>query len=180
MRYETSRPFPTGAVEACADSSGNWCGKGLVVALLALEGCVMLKAGEIPIGARPEGTHASPAAVALSFGDLGGWPYVDGLQGMPESVMLFDGLRVEMVGYLLSIDGGVEALLVESLQQFGVCQEAPEINQVVQVSLPKSPTMDALHRRVKVIGLFSVRATVLDGYCVDIYQLRADNVAVMD
>ncbi|MFO1031749.1 MAG: hypothetical protein U1F60_11765 [Planctomycetota bacterium] len=180
MSYDASHPFPTGAVEAYAGSSGNWCGKGLFVALLALEGCVMQKAGEIPIGARPEGTHASPAAVALSFGDIGGWTYVDGLQGMPESVMLLDGLRVEMVGHLLSIDGGVEALLVESLQQFGVCQEGPGINQVVQVSLPNRPAMDALYKRVKVTGLFSVRATVLDGYCVDIYQLRADNVAVIE
>lgn len=94
--------------------------------------------------------------------------------------MLLDGLRVEMVGHLLSIDGGVEALLVESLQQFGVCQEGPGINQVVQVSLPNRPAMDALYKRVKVTGLFSVRATVLDGYCVDIYQLRADNVAVIE
>jgi hypothetical protein len=175
MSHDQICPLPARSVGACAGSSG----KGLAIALLALAGCVMQKSGEIPIGARPEGAHALPAAVALSFGDLGGWPYVDGLQGMPESVMRFAGLRVEMVGYLLPIDDGAAALLVESLQQFGVCQ-GPDINQMVQVSLPARPAMDARNKCVKVTGIFSVRATMLDGYCVDIYQLRADNVAVIE
>ena len=180
MGREQSSSMLAGAVDSGRRGAvpSRWS-RARVVPLLVLAACGGAKGvGDTPTGANPEGTHATRAAVPLTFADLGGWPYTDGVKGMPESIKRFAGQRVEMVGHLLPIEG-VEALLVESLKQFVPCQ-GPEINQIVHVALPEKPAMETLQHRVKVIGLFSVGATVMDGYCVDIYQVRAESVTVIE
>ena len=109
----------------------------------------------------------------LAFAELSGWTYTEGLQGMPERIERLSGTRVEMVGFLIPVDG-LEALLVSSLGRFRPC-DGPEINEIVHVTLPrKLPRLDQPFRAC-IRGLFTVGETVLDGYVVDIYQLRADD-----
>lgn len=143
--------------------------------LLALAACV---------GRPPETSSASADdARVVTFDELSGWPYVDGVQGMPESVKQLSGRRVAMTGQLMPVDGP-EALLVASVKEWVPCN-APEINRIVLVRLAEPPTAGELKRwieqdrRVKVTGVFTVGATVIDGNCVDIYQIRADRTEVV-
>jgi hypothetical protein len=82
-----------------------------------------------------------------------------------------------MTGFLIPIDGA-EALLVASVEQFVLC-DGPEINEIVHVTLPRRPAQGELERllgaecKTRVVGILTVGATVLDGHCVDIFQIRA-------
>jgi len=123
-------------------------------------------------GVGPEHDHRN-----LAFAELGGWTYTEGLRGMPERIERLSGSRVEMVGFLIPVDG-LEASLVSSLGRFRPC-DGPDINEIVHVTLPRElPRMDQPFR-ARVRGLFTVGETVLDGYVVDIYQLRADEFTLI-
>lgn len=114
----------------------------------------------------------------VTFDELSNWPYEDGLKGMPKAVRALDGKKVMMTGFMLPIDevqNIKEFLLVQSMWSccFG---QPPDINGIVRVVMPKGKTTDFFFDPLKVIGTFKVEATVLDGYCVDIYQLHVESV----
>ena len=112
----------------------------------------------------------------VTIAELGDWEYTDGLAGMPERLRELSGRRVAMVGFLLPIDGQ-DAILVRALWRDGHhdAEPAPEIHELVHVTMPSDVAID-WRRRARVLGTFTVGATVLDGYCVDVWQLRADEV----
>ena len=124
------------------------------------------------------GVEAGRGYEPLSFAELGGWTYTEGLQGLPERVERLSDSRVEMTGFLIPVDG-LEASLVSSLGRMRPC-DGPEINEIVHVTLPRRlPRMDRAFR-ARLQGLITVGATVLDGYVVDIYQLRADKFTLIE
>jgi hypothetical protein len=114
----------------------------------------------------------------LKFEELTSWPYEDGLKGMPKRIKELSGKKVLMTGFMLPIDEVKdikEFLLVESL--WSCCYgQPPDIHGIVRVVMPKGKTTDYFFDPLKVIGTFKVEATVLDGYCVDIYQLHLESL----
>lgn len=117
----------------------------------------------------------------LPFDELSSWAYEDGLKGMPKRVKDLTGKKVLMTGFMLPIDevqNIKEFLLVQSL--WSCCYgQPPDIHGIVRVVMPKGKTTDYFFDPIKVIGTFKVEATMMDGYCVDIYQLHADSVEVI-
>lgn len=117
----------------------------------------------------------------VTFDELAGWPYEDGLKGMPKSVRELDGKRVLMTGFMLPIEevqNIKEFLLVQSL--WSCCYgQPPDINGIVRVVMPKGKTTDYYFDPLKIIGRFKVESTVIDGYCVDIYQLHVESLEAM-
>lgn len=114
----------------------------------------------------------------LKFEELTSWPYEDGLKGMPKRVKEMSGKKVLMTGFMLPIDeiqNIKEFLLVESL--WSCCYgQPPDIHGIVRVVMPKGKTTDYFFDPLKIIGTFKVEATVMDGYCVDIYQLHLESL----
>jgi len=114
----------------------------------------------------------------LPFDELSAWPYEDGLKGMPKRVKELDGKKVLMTGFMLPIDevqNIKEFLLVQSL--WSCCYgQPPDINGIVRCVMPKDKRTDYFFDPLKIIGTFKVEATVMDGYCVDIYQLHIESI----
>jgi hypothetical protein len=114
----------------------------------------------------------------LPFDELTSWPYEDGLKGMPKRVKGLSGKKVLMTGFMLPIDevqNIKEFLLVESL--WSCCYgQPPDIHGIVRVVMPKKKTTDYFFDPLKIIGTFKVESTVMDGYCVDIYQLHVESL----
>ena len=114
----------------------------------------------------------------LKFEEITSWPYEDGLKGMPKRIKDLSGKKVLMTGFMLPIDeiqNIKEFLLVESL--WSCCYgQPPDIHGIVRVVMPKGKTTDYFFDPLKIIGTFKVEATVLDGYCVDIYQLHLESL----
>ena len=117
----------------------------------------------------------------VTFDELSGWAYEDGLKNMPKPVKDLHGKKVLMTGFMLPIDDVQnikEFLLIQSL--WACCYGTPpDINGLVRVVMPKGKTTDYFFDPLKLTGTFKVEATVLDGYCVDIYQLHVDTVEVI-
>jgi len=114
----------------------------------------------------------------VTFDELSNWPYEDGLKGMPKRVKDLQGKKVLMTGFMLPIDevqNIKEFLLVQSL--WSCCYgQPPDINGLVRVVMPKGKTSDYFFDPLKIVGTFKVEATVLEGYCVDIYQLQVESL----
>lgn len=114
----------------------------------------------------------------LPFDELTSWPYEDGLKGIPKRVKDLSGKKVLMTGFMLPIDevqNIKEFLLVESL--WSCCYgQPPDIHGIVRVVMPKKKTTDYFFDPLKIIGTFKVESTVMDGYCVDIYQLHVESL----
>jgi hypothetical protein len=117
----------------------------------------------------------------LPFDELDSWPYEDGLKGMPKHIRELSGKRVMMIGFMLPIDevqNIKEFLLVKSL--WSCCYgQPPDIHGIVRVVMPKGKTTDYFFDPLKIIGTFKVEATMLDGYCVDIYQLHVESLEAL-
>jgi hypothetical protein len=117
----------------------------------------------------------------LPFDELDSWPYEDGLKGMPKRVKELDGKKVLMTGFMLPIDevqNIKEFLLVKSL--WSCCYgQPPDIDGIVRVVMPKGKTTDYFFDPLKIVGTFKVEATVMDGYCVDIYQLHVESLEAL-
>lgn len=114
----------------------------------------------------------------LTFDDLSGWKYEAGLDGMPEHIKGFAGKKVLMIGLMLPIDKVEdieEFLLVPSLWSCCIGQP-PDINGIVRCVMPKGETTDYSSEPLQIIGTFEVEATMEDGFCLDIYQLRIESV----
>jgi hypothetical protein len=117
----------------------------------------------------------------LPFDELDSWPYEDGLKGMPKRVRELSGKKVLMTGFMLPIDevqNIKEFLLVKSL--WSCCYgQPPDIHGIIRVVMPKGKTTDYFFDPLKIVGTFKVEATVMDGYCVDIYQLHVDSLEAL-
>ncbi|MFY9343537.1 MAG: DUF3299 domain-containing protein [Planctomycetota bacterium] len=117
----------------------------------------------------------------LPFDELDSWPYEDGLKGMPKRVKELSGKKVLMTGFMLPIDevqNIKEFLLVKSL--WSCCYgQPPDIHGIVRVVMPKGKTTDYFFDPLKITGTFKVEATVMDGYCVDIYQLHVESLEAL-
>jgi hypothetical protein len=117
----------------------------------------------------------------LPFEEISSWPYQDGLKGMPKSVQELDGKNVLMTGFMLPIDE------VENIKQFLLVQslwsccygQPPDINGIVRVVMKGKKRLDYEFEPIKIIGKFKVKATIEDGYCVDIFQLETESVEVI-
>lgn len=118
----------------------------------------------------------------LPFPVLTGWTYTQGLDGMPDSVRELDGDEVAMMGFMLPLDevtGMRRFLLVQSL--WSCCYGTPpDLNGIVHVELPEGRTMDYSFEPVAVVGTFRVRARTEHSYVVDIFQIDAQTVLVLD
>ena len=114
----------------------------------------------------------------LPFDELTSWSYEDGLKGMPKRIKELSGKRVLMTGFMLPIEevqNIKEFLLVQSL--WSCCYgQPPDIHGIVRVVMPKGRTTDYFFDPLKIVGTFKVEATVLEGYCVDIYQLHVESL----
>lgn len=114
----------------------------------------------------------------LPFDELTSWAYEDGLKGMPKRIKDLSGKKVLMTGFMLPIDevqNIKEFLLVQSL--WSCCYgQPPDIHGIVRVVMPKGKRTDYFFDPLKIIGTFKVEATVMDGYCVDIYQLHLESL----
>ncbi|HLU40576.1 MAG TPA: DUF3299 domain-containing protein [Planctomycetota bacterium] len=130
----------------------------------------LLKAGAIP-----------GIEKILTFEEISSWPYQDGLKGIPPEVKAMDGKSVLMTGFMLPIDeveNMKEFLLVQSL--WSCCYgQPPDINGIVRVVMKGNKRIDYKYDPIKVTGQFKVVASYEDGYCIDIYQLHADEVDVI-
>jgi hypothetical protein len=117
----------------------------------------------------------------LPFDELDSWPYEDGLKGMPKRVKDLSGKKVLMTGFMLPIDevqNIKEFLLVKSL--WSCCYgQPPDIHGIIRVVMPKGKTTDYLFDPLKIVGTFKVEATVMEGYCVDIYQLHVESLEAL-
>jgi hypothetical protein len=114
----------------------------------------------------------------LPFDELTSWPYEDGLKGMPQRIKDLSGKKVLMTGFMLPLDdvqNMKEFLLVQSL--WSCCYGTPpDIHGIVRAVMPKGRRTDYFFDPIKLVGTFKVEATMLDGYCVDIYQLHVESL----
>jgi hypothetical protein len=117
----------------------------------------------------------------VRFEDISDWPYDDGLKGCPEAVRALDGKKVAMIGFMLPIDeveNIKEFLLVQSL--WACCYGTPpDINGIVRVVMKGDKRTDYQFDPVLVTGAFRVRETREDEYCIDVFQLEAEDVSVV-
>ena len=117
----------------------------------------------------------------LTFEEIANWPYEDGLKGMPAPVKKMDGKTVLMTGFMLPIDeveNIKEFLLVQSL--WSCCYgQPPDINGIIRVVMKGDKRINYKYDPIKITGQFKVVASYEDGYCIDIYQLHADDVEVI-
>ena len=117
----------------------------------------------------------------LPFDELSAWPYEDGLKGMPKRVKELSGKKVLMTGFMLPIDevqNIKEFLLVQSL--WSCCYgQPPDINGIVRVVMKGNKRLNYKYDPIKITGQFKVVASYEDGYCIDIFQLQADEVDVI-
>lgn len=117
----------------------------------------------------------------VPFEEISSWEYKDGLKGMPKRIQKLSGKKILMTGFMLPIDeveNIKEFLLVQSL--WGCCYGTPpDINGVVRVVMQGGKRLDYEFEPVKIIGEFTVGPTIEDGFCVDIYQLKATSVEVI-
>ena len=122
-----------------------------------------------------------PGVDWLRFETLAGWKYTKGLEGMPDTVKALDGKKVAMIGFMLPIDEVTDIrhfLLAQSL--WSCCYGTPpDIHGIVRIELPKDRPIDYSLEPLLVTGTLRVGATMEDGYCMDIYQLHADSVVVL-
>src|SRR5690606_37645654 len=58
--------------------------------------------------------------------------------------------------------------------------QPPDIHGIVRCVMPPNKVVDYQFDPMKIVGTLRVRPTVLDGYCVDIYQLEVDYVEVLE
>ncbi|MFK7739788.1 MAG: DUF3299 domain-containing protein [Planctomycetota bacterium] len=118
----------------------------------------------------------------LPFSRLASWDYQEGLVGAPQDVRDLDGSKVLMLGFMLPIaevEGMREFLLVESL--WSCCYGTPpNVNGLVRCVMPERRTTDYLFDPLKLVGTLRVKETVLDGYCVDVFQLHVDFLEVVE
>ena len=131
-----------------------------LVLLLVLAGC-----------AQP--AEQSPQLV--SFEQLNSWAYVEGLEGMPESVKALSGKRVKMTGVLLAIDEfeGCDFWLADppALEN----HRGPEAHQMVHVVFAQPVYMDSYMDGVSVVGTFRVKSVVVAGYVTEIFRLNVES-----
>ena len=163
---EESNPIPTGTDPA--DIAAMKSAQSMIEAEKRL--ARLLKSGKI------KGIDK-----VLPFEEISSWPYEDGLKGMPKTVGKLDGKTVMMTGFMLPIDeveNIKEFLLVQSL--WSCCYgQPPDINGTVRVVMKGKKRIDYKFDPIKIVGTFKIKATVEDGFCVDIYQLDTDNVEVI-
>jgi hypothetical protein len=107
---------------------------------------------------------------------LGGWTYIDGTQGIPESVRRLSGSTIRISGYPVPLDGN-EMLLVPSLRAL---ERDFQVNQAIVVILAGPPSQEMFTSRVRIAGVLQIDATRVDGYCIDIYRVRADDVEILE
>ena len=117
----------------------------------------------------------------LRFEQLDEWSYTDGLAGVPDEVAALSGESVLILGFMLPIDEVEqmrEFLLVESL--WSCCYGTqPNINGIVRCRMPADKPVDYQFEPIKLVGRFTVEATIEDGYCVDVYQLDVQFLEVL-
>lgn len=127
-----------------------------------------------PIDVPPAAAAEPPLDVTLA--QLGGRSYEGGLRGMPERLRQLDGKRIRINGTFHPIDSvdGPELLLMPEHEHDW------DTHRIVRVTLPaRQPNV--VGRRVQLVGTLSIRETRVhdgfgpEGYCIDIYQLRADS-----
>ncbi len=142
-----------------------------LVLLLALVGCAQ--------SAGPAGGDVQPAKQPpqlLSFKELTSWAYVEGLEGMPESVKALSGKRVKMTGALLPIDDfeGCDFWLADppALES----HRGPKDHQMVHVVFAQPVRMDSYIDGVTVVGTFRVKSVVVDGYVIEIFRLSVESM----
>jgi hypothetical protein len=116
--------------------------------------------------------------VDLSFDTLKKWTYVKGKSDLPNYIRQFDGQRVEMAGYMMTLQDVVDIdsfVLVPSL--FGCCYgQPPSVNHVVLVKMTGGATVKFIGDPLKVRGIFHCSEEKQDGYLVSLYRLDADQV----
>lgn len=122
-----------------------------------------------------------PGVDWLRFETLAGWKYTKGLEGMPDTVKALDGKKVAMIGFMLPIDEVTNIrhfLLVQSL--WSCCYGTPpDIHGIVRIEMPKDRPIDYSFEPLLITGTLRIGATMEGGYCIDIYQLHADSVVVL-
>ena len=147
----------------------------------AVRGAQAMLAAEAKLKAQIKEGKIKGVDRVLPFEEISAWAYQDGLKGMPEAVKKLDGTSVMMTGFMLPIDE------VENIKQFLLVQslwsccygQPPDINGIVRVVMKGDKRVNYEFEPIKIIGQFKVKATVEDGYCVDIYQLSTDSVEVI-
>lgn len=143
--------------------------------LRVLRSAEAMQLAERTLAARRQAQSTASVDRPLAFEELSSWQYRNGLEGLPEPVRLLDGQRVTMLGFVLPIDAATgmrEFLLVHSL--WACCYGTPpDVHGIVRVVLPEGQTMDWTGEPFEVRGVFRVRETREEGYCVDIFRLEA-------
>ena len=55
----------------------------------------------------------------------------------------------------------------------------PDINGLIRCVMPKDKQLDYQFDPLKIVGTLKVEATMMDGYCVDIFQLHCDSLEAL-
>ncbi len=117
--------------------------------------------------------------VKLSFATLKSWTYIEGKTPIPDYIQKFDGLKVEMAGFMMPLTQTkdiTEFLLMPAL--FGCCYgSAPTVNHIVLVKITRGGTTDFVSGPISVRGVFHAGEARENGYLVSLYRLDAEEVA---
>jgi hypothetical protein len=120
------------------------------------------------------------APVKLSFDLLKSWTYVEAQKtAIPETIMKFDGKRVELVAYMMpltEIDKAKEFLLVP--YTWGCCYgEPPAVNHMVIGRMPAGKTAKFAADEIKVRGAFHCGEIREDGDLVGLYRIDVEDIS---
>lgn len=88
-------------------------------------------------------------------------------------MVALSGQRVELTGFLLPLDGATVMLWPRIPEGHDT---EPNINEMVRLTLPVEYYTA---KEVRVQGEFHVRANRMDGYCVDVYQMRVEHLDLL-
>lgn len=111
----------------------------------------------------------------VTLHELGAWKYEDGLKGMPAELRALSGQRVAIAGLMMRHPDYPNGLFLLWPTDSDGPRDGPNTHEFVSVTgatgMPDAPLPIA-----RVVGRFAVSATLMDGSCIDVYQLHAERV----
>jgi hypothetical protein len=149
--------------------------------LLTLMGVVIGTMALLLLAARAGGIPEPPSDsryTTLPFDVLRSWTYIEGKTPIPDQIMVFDGKRIQMVGFMMPLTqpkAVAEFLLVPYL--WGCCFGGPPApNHMVLVDMAPGKSAPFVNAPVCVRGTFHAGEMRHEGALLSLYRIEADEV----
>ena len=133
-------------------------------------------------GAATRTPHVRPAAgksLELTLHELGNFEYnEDDDKTIPDDVRKLDGASVKISGVMMPMDqsGRVTRFLLVNDMMSCCYGQAPKLQNVAMVELPKEKWLAATSDRIDVTGKLHVKVQREDGFVLSIFQIEPTSI----